>query len=210
MGKALSGGSGWVLLTWSDRLGRLHNQWAADHAHALAEGVPIFALDMYEHAYALDFGPKAAAYVDAVMRNLHWGRISARYSRIAARAIPPAPVHGIAGITVGELRSKLAQHIDLVLLDVCLAEDLPRRPDMLPGARFVLAEDFDHWAPELPRDRPVIVSCMYGFQVSEDAATELRRRGVDAYKLAGGLSAWRAMDGRTAPLNAGVYEGGLP
>jgi Fe-Mn family superoxide dismutase len=75
---------------------------------------------------------------------------------------------------------------------------------MTTGARFVLAEDFDHWAPELPRDRPVIVSCMYGFQVSEDAVTELRRCGFDAYKLAGGLSAWRAMGGPTVPSNASV------
>ena len=40
------------------------NQWAADHAHGLPGGTPILALDMYEHAYHLDFGAKAAAYVD--------------------------------------------------------------------------------------------------------------------------------------------------
>ena len=50
MAKALAGGSGWVILVWSDRLGRLVNQWAADHAHGLAGATPIFALDMYEHA----------------------------------------------------------------------------------------------------------------------------------------------------------------
>src|SRR5207248_10202975 len=79
MGKAQAGGSGWVLLTWSERLGRLTNQWAADHAHTLAGGVPVLALDMYEHAYHLDFGAKAAAYVDTIMANLHWERIGARY-----------------------------------------------------------------------------------------------------------------------------------
>ncbi len=47
MGKALSGGSGWVLLTYSHRDRTLTNQWAADHAHALAGGTPILALDMY-------------------------------------------------------------------------------------------------------------------------------------------------------------------
>src|SRR5215216_1851781 len=63
MGKALAGGSGWVLLTWSERLGKLTNQWAADHCHTLADGAVVLALDMYEHAYALDFGAKAGAYV---------------------------------------------------------------------------------------------------------------------------------------------------
>src|SRR4051812_50011810 len=81
MAKALAGGSGWVILAWSERLGRLVNQWAADHAHALPGATPILALDMYEHAYHMDFGAKAAAYVDRFMANLNWARIGARYLR---------------------------------------------------------------------------------------------------------------------------------
>ena len=50
MGKALAGGSGWVLLSYSPRDGKLVNQWAADHCHTLAGGQPILALDMYEHS----------------------------------------------------------------------------------------------------------------------------------------------------------------
>jgi superoxide dismutase, Fe-Mn family len=72
MGKALGGGSGWVLLTWSHRDRRLVNQWAADHSMTLAGGTPILALDMYEHAYAIDYGAKAAAYVDAFMGTVNW------------------------------------------------------------------------------------------------------------------------------------------
>ena len=72
MGKALGGGSGWVLLTWSPRAGRLVNQWAADHTMALADGRVLVALDMYEHAYHMDFGAKAAAYVVAFMGALDW------------------------------------------------------------------------------------------------------------------------------------------
>ncbi len=51
MGKALGGGSGWVLLSWSPRDRKLVNQWASDHCHTLAGGAPILALDMYEHSY---------------------------------------------------------------------------------------------------------------------------------------------------------------
>ncbi|MSP80656.1 MAG: superoxide dismutase [Rhodospirillales bacterium] len=72
MGKALGGGSGWVLLTYSPRAGRLLNQWAADHTHVLADGRPILALDMYEHSYHMDYGAKAAAYVDAFMLAINW------------------------------------------------------------------------------------------------------------------------------------------
>lgn len=72
MGKALGGGSGWVLLTYSSRDRRLINQWAADHTHTLAAATPILALDMYEHSYHIDYGAKAAAYVDAFMQNINW------------------------------------------------------------------------------------------------------------------------------------------
>lgn len=72
MGKALAGGSGWVLLVWSQRDGRLSNQWAADHCHNMAAGIPVLALDMYEHAYHIDYGAKAAAYVDAFMAGINW------------------------------------------------------------------------------------------------------------------------------------------
>jgi superoxide dismutase, Fe-Mn family len=72
MGKALAGGSGWVLLSWSPRDRKLVNQWAADHCHTLAGGTPILALDMYEHSYHIDFGAKAATYVDTFMAAIRW------------------------------------------------------------------------------------------------------------------------------------------
>jgi superoxide dismutase, Fe-Mn family len=72
MGKALGGGSGWVLLSRSPRDGKLVNQWASDHCHTLAGGTPILALDMYEHSYHLDFGAKAASYVDTFMDVVRW------------------------------------------------------------------------------------------------------------------------------------------
>lgn len=81
MGKALGGGSGWVLLSWSRRDGRLVNQWAPDHCHTLAGGMPILALDMYEHSYHIDFGAKAATYVDTFMNAIHWERVGTRLAK---------------------------------------------------------------------------------------------------------------------------------
>jgi superoxide dismutase, Fe-Mn family len=79
MGKALGGGSGWVVLACSHRDRRLVNHWAADHTHALAHSTPILALDMYEHSYHMDYGAKAAAYVDAFMDNIHWANVGGLY-----------------------------------------------------------------------------------------------------------------------------------
>ena len=84
MGKAQGGGSGWTLLVWSPRRARLVNAWAADHAHNLAGATPLVALDMYEHSYHMDFGAKAAAYVDAFMQNLSWTVAEAAFTRLGA------------------------------------------------------------------------------------------------------------------------------
>jgi superoxide dismutase, Fe-Mn family len=79
MGKALGGGSGWVLLTYSRRGRKLINQWAWDHTCSLAGGYPILALDMYEHSYHIDHGANAGAYVDAFMANVNWANVSRMY-----------------------------------------------------------------------------------------------------------------------------------
>ena len=56
-----------MILAYSPRDKRLVNQWAADDTMTIAGGRPILALDMYEHAYYMDYGAKAGAYVDAFM-----------------------------------------------------------------------------------------------------------------------------------------------
>jgi Fe-Mn family superoxide dismutase len=84
MGKALGGGSGWVLLTWSPRDRKLTNQRAADHCHTMAGGTPILALDMYEHSYHIDYGAKAASYVDVFMAAINWPAVQPAYERLLA------------------------------------------------------------------------------------------------------------------------------
>jgi len=63
LANALAVNAGWVLLTWLPRDGRLINQSVSDTSQGVAGGIPILALDMYEHAYQIDFGTNAAAYV---------------------------------------------------------------------------------------------------------------------------------------------------
>jgi superoxide dismutase, Fe-Mn family len=84
MGKALGGGSGWVLLSWSPRDGKLVNQWAADHCHTLAGGQPIVALDMYEHSYHIDYGAKAATYVDTFMNAIRWSNADRLFASLTS------------------------------------------------------------------------------------------------------------------------------
>jgi Fe-Mn family superoxide dismutase len=171
---------------------------------------------MYEHAYHLDFGAKAAAYADQIMANLNWERIGARY-RLAVGEQTSAgdlflpfgcPAQDEARISAEELKAALEGADDRrpVLLDLCLPKDLPRRTDMLAGAIMHAPAALPHWVEALPRDRPIVAYCICGFQVSGTAVTELRRRGYDARALVGGITAWHAIDGETVPLDTSTYE----
>jgi len=86
MGKAEGGGSGWVILAYSPRDKRLINQWAADHTTTIANGRPILVLDMYEHAYHMDYGAKAGSYVDAFMEAIHWDNVTKLYEQYSHEA----------------------------------------------------------------------------------------------------------------------------
>ena len=86
MGKAEGGGSGWVILSYSPRDKRLVNQWAADHTTTLAGGRPVLVLDMYEHAYHMDYGAAAAKYVDIYMEAIKWDNAAKLYEQFSKQA----------------------------------------------------------------------------------------------------------------------------
>ncbi len=203
MAKAQAGGSGWTLLTWSPRLGRLANAWSSDHTHTLGDGSIVLALDMYEHAYHLDFGAKAAAYVDAFMRNIAWHRVGRRYERAAELAPAASPATAADEISAEALRDMVAREDNIIVLDLRLADDFAKGVDMLPTARHRPGDEMGRWAADLPKDRPVVGYCAYGFQVSRDPVAALRKLGYDARALAGGIAAWHAIGAPTAPKPAG-------
>ncbi len=196
MGKALGGGSGWVVLTRSPRDGQLSNVWAADHTHSLAGGTPLLALDMYEHSYHLDFGSNAGAYVDAFMANIAWPRIAARF---AGEAAPPRP-HMVDAPTA---RAMLDADPELMVIDARLALDATTVPVRLRGARRAPPEKVDEIAASLPQGQKALVYCAWGFEIGGDCAAKLRERGIDAVTLAGGIGTWRANGLPTEPHSEG-------
>lgn len=179
IGKALGGGSGWVLLVFQPREGTLVNQWAADHTHALAGGVPILALDMYEHAYHMDFGAAVGTYVDAFMGNIDWAAVYARYQHaVHATSEPVGTKEGQVG--------------DALVLDVRRAGVFDKARTMIPGARWCDPAQVPTWATELPADRQLLVYCVYGHEVSRVTALRLQAAGLKARYLVGGIDAWQA------------------
>lgn len=77
-GMALGGGSGWVILNYNPHDEAAHTYWSADHTQNLAWGTPLLVMDMYEHAYQMDYGANAKAYIDAFFQNINWDEVNRR------------------------------------------------------------------------------------------------------------------------------------
>jgi Fe-Mn family superoxide dismutase len=205
MGYALGGGSGWVVLAWLPRDGRLINQYAAEHSQSLASGVPILALDMYEHAYHMDFGANAKAYVDTFFRNIDWPALEARFED-AQKALPPRavaqPEFGeVPAMGVEEVKAAVAAGKPIQVIDVRPRHFVSRQQDIAEGVRWRDPEQLPQWIGELSKTEPVVVYCAYGYHVGCKTAIKLREAGFDARYMDSGHSGWRAI-GAPVKLNA--------
>jgi Fe-Mn family superoxide dismutase len=200
LANALAGGSGWVLLTYVPRDGRLINQSGSDHGQNIAGGIPILALDMYEHAYHIDFGANAAAYVAAFMRNIDWSAVEGRYED-ATRVAPPRPLEqkqfaGVPAMTVEEVKAMLDSGDRIQVIDARPRHYTTRAQDIMEGAVWRDPERLDEWIGELSKTDPVVTYCVYGFHVGCETAIALRKAGFDARYMAGGHYAWKAIGGK--------------
>ena len=199
--QSLAGGSGWVLLTYSRRQKRLWNQIASDHSQAAVDAAPVLALDMYEHAYHLDFGANATAYIDAFMRNIDWAAVTERMTAVCAdRALPredPSD-RSLPSLSVEELSVRLAKGERVQVLDARPRHHISRSVDLMEGAVWRDPDRVEEWIGELSADQPVAVYCAYGFHVGCNVTKTLRERGFDARYIRGGVSAWYAAGGARA------------
>jgi Fe-Mn family superoxide dismutase len=85
-GAGLGGGSGWAILALELETAALRTCWSGHHTQILATSVPILVMDMYEHAYQMDFGAAAAKYIDTFFTNILWDEVNHRYERALSAA----------------------------------------------------------------------------------------------------------------------------
>jgi Fe-Mn family superoxide dismutase len=72
-------GIGWVVLYHDTLQHRLFNAWINEHdAGHLAGCQPLLVLDVFEHAFMVDYGLKRAYYIEAFFKNLDWQAVGAR------------------------------------------------------------------------------------------------------------------------------------
>jgi Fe-Mn family superoxide dismutase len=72
-------GIGWAILYHDSLSGILFNQWINEHDGGHPAGCfPILVMDVFEHAFMLDYGLKRAAYIDSFFKNINWESAEAR------------------------------------------------------------------------------------------------------------------------------------
>ncbi|MCC7197498.1 superoxide dismutase [Candidatus Peregrinibacteria bacterium] len=74
---------GWVVLAYDFNTGKLHNYLCDSHNHGGIWGaMPVVVLDMYEHAFFIDYGSDRKAYIEDYMKNLNWEAANHLYGTI--------------------------------------------------------------------------------------------------------------------------------
>jgi Fe-Mn family superoxide dismutase len=199
LAQSLAGGSGWVVLTYSRRQKRFCNQIATDHAQAVVDAAPVLVLDMYEHAYMMDFGANATAYIDTFLRNISWEVVLKRIKAARHDQTPPNEdpsfTTDIPSLSVEELATQIANGSGVQIVDARQRDHMSRHSDLMAGATWRDPDRVEEWIGELTPDKPVAVYCFYGFDVGRNVTKTLIERGLDARFVRGGVSAWYAAGG---------------
>ena len=72
-------GIGWAILYQDNVTGGLMNQWINEHETGHPAGcTPLLVLDVFEHAFMIDYGLKRADYIEAFFKNINWSAVEAR------------------------------------------------------------------------------------------------------------------------------------
>ena len=93
-------------------------------------------------------------------------------------------------IEIDELNKFLSIGDTLTLLDVRRKTDYEATPQKIVGAVWRDPEKIDIWVTQLPVCNRTVVYCVKGGSVSQSVAERMRREGLDALFLEGGLKAW--------------------
>jgi superoxide dismutase, Fe-Mn family len=200
LAEGLGGDAGWILLAYVPRDGRMINFSATDHTQSIAGGVPILALDMYEHAYHIEFGANSKAYVAAFMRNIDWPAVQGRYQDAIIMAPPPLRLEqtefgDLPAIAPEDVLSMIKSGENVQLIDTRPRHYTTRGQDIAKGAVWRDPERIEEWIGTLSKEAPVVTFCVYGFHIGCQSAAALRKAGFDASYMAGGHYAWKALKG---------------
>jgi Fe-Mn family superoxide dismutase len=174
----------------------------------MIDAVPVLALDLFEHAYQLDFAANVPAYIDAFMRNINWSEVGNRFMAASLDCVQRGAAESgesLPSVSVEELSIELGKGEQIQLVDARPKHYFSRTSEMMHGATWRDPDLIDEWSRDLAQDAPVFVYCAYGYAVGCGVTAVLRERGFDAKYVRGGLAAWYAAGGMRvlSPLSNG-------
>jgi len=182
--------------------------WAGDHSQTLATSYPLLVMDMYEHAYQMDFGVNATAYIDTFFRNINWEAVLKRIETARNDQPPvnedPSTTTDMPSLSVEELAAQIANGSGVQIVDARQRDHMSRHVDLMAGATWRDPDRVEEWISDLTPDKPVAVYCAYGFDVGRNVTKTLIERGFDARFLRGGIAAWYASGGARAQTDGGI------
>ena len=86
-------GIGWVVLYFDGQAGRLINSWIDEHDSGHLTGcAPILVMDVFEHAFLLDYGLERGEYIEAFFKAVNWSAVGERFQQAKTAASRPAVV----------------------------------------------------------------------------------------------------------------------
>jgi len=73
-------GIGWAILCMDKKSGKLMSVWISEHDTGhLCGAVPLLVMDVFEHAYMVDYGLKKADYIESFFKSIDWKRVEKRF-----------------------------------------------------------------------------------------------------------------------------------
>lgn len=171
LGVGAAGAECWAVLAFRQGEGTLVNCVATEASPLPAGTTPIAAVRVEPR--------EDASAILAAIDDIDWSRVYLRYQDAVNQA---SEAFGVERDEVG----------DAVLVDVRRAGVFEKAATMLPEASWQDPALVADWARELPKDREVVVYCIYGHEVGRSTAMRLRAAGVNARYLRGGIDGWQS------------------
>lgn len=73
-------GVGWIIAYYDPRVDQIFNIWVNEHESGHLAGLkPILVMDVFEHAFMLDYGVKRADYIETFFKAINWDIVAKRF-----------------------------------------------------------------------------------------------------------------------------------
>ncbi|MEE9326364.1 MAG: rhodanese-like domain-containing protein [Cocleimonas sp.] len=101
----------------------------------------------------------------------------------------------MSSITVAELDKSIKSEHAPTIYDVRKKPAFDSDPKMIADATWQVHDQVDGWISDVPQGKQVVVYCVHGHAVSQNAAKVLCDKGIDAVYLEGGIAEWNQVNG---------------